>query len=1595
MSEGVPVSPPPDDPAPPRVASPRRVWRWLRRGALGLLALLGLVVALLACVFFTEAGTAFALRRAIAIYDDMIPGGATLGAIEGTLADGVAIDDVRLEDRHGEPLVVARRLKLRLDPWALATGAVRTGTIRIDGLGVYLPDPARADEGGGFADLGPEGPTEPEAEPPSEHLGPDLPVSIDGAIALEDAAIYRATGPTAVETWITVSELAADVTADGLTARTRLHARLAIPEQDLDVHWLALEVTWDDPGARVPTLFVQSSAGVVELDELTVDLERESASLGSVALVADAGWLQRRTGVALDGDPHVRLTAAGSTDAFSLDADVRVPGRGELAAALAGQLVPVPDLQLLLDGELAAMVDVTGRPVEGLTVRGAADLFGGLAEGIDARLGLTCRGCVQDVGPLRLAAAGHVDAEATTGFANATITAPGISVDADAGLVPGGVGAANVQILVEQLASLRPVLAQLGAQIDLAGWLQTEATCTGVVEAGQGVCRLQAGLQDGKPLRTAQLDTTVAVRGPQQIALELSALSVEARGVSLALRDAPATARYDPERVSVHGLRVQVRTRTGTGRIEVDGDVGLSQPPRVDARVRLDNVALAAANAFVPELDAAGTLDAAVDAQGTASAPRLRVDAHGRSLRLAGFDLGDLDLKASYADGQARADLDLAGADVGVITIDAKVPVALDLEASRVAALGRGGAVVDAMWHDVPLGTAAKLSPSLSTLHGRLGGELHLRRSLRRPSLTLSLDVEQAELDAIALPRVHATARYADAQAVLHVDATHPTGFDTLTVDAEVPVALDLSRGRARWHPAQPHALDVVLVGGRLREVTRLAPAVAVGGRVDARVHLRGDMHHPRVDAEVHAHALSYDDRLLGDVAASVRLDDDTATVAMHASGPAISGVGLDATIPVSVSLAEGRVQWLDDRDHRIRLSINELLVAEAMAWLPPPKDPTTRPLALGGRLDASVALDGPPTAPRVTITAHLDDASFDRRDVGEVEVAIRYGSGHADVDALWTQSADHTVRLIADVPLDVDLARGTARWQRDATHHVRIGAPRIDRALLSPFLDTGELDAVSSLYVVADGTLEAFDASASLTGLVGARGEKHRIQAKLVADETTQTLVVHLGVRPDGKGWARIDARADTPIPALLDGADWRATTFSVRADIDDIDLRNVAAFAPRQVQGLAGRLDAHAVVDGTFGAPRIDGKLELRDGEATIVPARQHVEDVALSLVATNEAIDVRRLHLRSAGGSVDGSGHVGFTDGAGMRGNVSLKIDQIPIRSPGLPRMAFTGKVDTQLDATADRLGVGVTVARARVDVFTSKIKAARPIATNDHVAFVDLDAAPDDETAAGDTSAPPPPPPQTDTGRTVRVRVELTDPVAIVGPSIDMTWGGEIETTTSPSGTTAADGALEAARGGFALLGNDFDITRGTVTLPEDGSNVPFLDLAATTTVDGVDITATIRGALPKPELVLSSSPAMSQSEVFTILVTGSADTADADPDEVEAKAAGVLAAMTNPALQQQLNDTLHVDKVGVGFGETTDQPVLTVGKRINRKVYAETQYHHNAPKTKNRAELRVEYDFAPRWSIETFFGDAAAGGVDLFWGRAFDRPAKSE
>jgi autotransporter translocation and assembly factor TamB len=196
-------------------------------------------------------------------------------------------------------------------------------------------------------------------------------------------------------------------------------------------------------------------------------------------------------------------------------------------------------------------------------------------------------------------------------------------------------------------------------------------------------------------------------------------------------------------------------------------------------------------------------------------------------------------------------------------------------------------------------------------------------------------------------------------------------------------------------------------------------------------------------------------------------------------------------------------------------------------------------------------------------------------------------------------------------------------------------------------------------------------------------------------------------------------------------------------------------------------------------------------------------------------------------------------------------------------------------------------------------------------------------------------------------------------------------------------------LTSNRGRFELLGNQFRIDRGKVFLPKDKGEIdPYIDLVAITRKPDTEVTVTIRGRVSHPELKLSSDRGLTEAQIFSLLVTGTVDSNESDPAKTQASAVGLLANFSSPTISRFADQKLGIDRIKFGFAQDVSQPVLTIGKYVTKKIYAETTYHHNAPARQNRIEGRVEYTFLPQWSVESSYGDAAVGGVDLFWRRSF-------
>lgn len=1492
-------------------------------------------------VLYTSPGTRFALTRGTAYYAGLIPGDITLETTDGALASGVTITGLRIRDRDGRVLVASDHLKLGVDVGAALHRTIDVGTLELRGAEVAVD--------GAFGDLAPEGPSEPS--PPTPNLGPDLPLELVGQIRIRDLELHDAT-----QSLTRLHVLDVGLWAQGTQATVTLDAGAAVPIADLDVHTVALQARWDDPTVTLSSLAAQTTEGEVWISNAKADLSAMYFDLGTIVAHVET----ERAGPQLR-EADVELVGEGTLANMSVEALVAVPAQGELSLLAEGGLDDPPWADLLLD---AGLVGADGLPPLTLAVDASGE--GDLASGIDATVRARCEGCDDTLGPIDLRADARVGPAATLVRLDADMTAQSIEVHVDgmgSAAIGGGLGAT---VRIPRLSDFEPLVHRFAPDLELRGAVELDAGCGALMWPTIAVCRTWGGVDHGVPIDRVAFDLSAGIRG-QRVAALVHGLEVDQGLARLRMDGGPAKVLYTPEEVSAKDVRARLGTTGGLGTVSVEGRLGLGDDPRVDAQVHVTNLGLQTLDPVAPQLHAGGKLSADAMLAGSLSDPNLELQVHGRGMKLMGIALGDLDLDARYAAHDLHAALDAAGGDLGKVELRGDIPVLVDANAGRFELESRQRAAVRLDVRGVRLDAVGKLVPDLSGLRGEVDLSLTHAGPIVAPRLDAEVALRDGSFDGRVLPEVGVRLHYARREADVEVIASHPEAFERLALTAKAPLALDLLRGSARLQPDPPIEADLTLTGANLAYARELDPKLETAGTVSVKGSLRGKPSAPEVEVTVEADRLAWQERSAGALSMKLGYRDHVATAQAWASSPELSGLGLDATVPVSLDLTQGTPQWHADRPHAVHVALVDVLVRPTMQWVP-----EAPPLDLDGRISAQVDLTGPATQPKIILHTEADDVVYGGRSVGHVDVDATYAKARADAEVLWTADSGHTAWARASAPMTLDLPSGAAAWDRNGRHEVRLSIPKLDPALVEPFVDVGEFDGAFAVNAIGSGNLDDFDASLSARGNLRGRGASLPVDARVVVGPKQQQVSVDLGSQ------SKVRVRTEADVPSIARGGDWKQSPLEATADIDALRLSTLAPFLPSEVQGPRGSLDTHVKAGGRLGKPTFEGSLALSDGAVTVVPARVRLTGISAASTFSQNGLTLDHLTFDAGEGKVKLEGNAVVEENTGVRSKVRLDAKEFPLRAPGLPRMALSTAVDADMFLTLDETRIDLLIHQTLVDVYATSISAADPIPTNDNVVLADLSRPGDPIEKKPEVSEPSP----------KDISIRFKDDIRVVGPSIDMRWGGALETKTSASGTSTS-GKLEAGRGSFDLLGNEFDLETGTVYLAEDGSGMPFIDVVANTTVEDVVITVTVRGPASHPDFELTSVPPLPQSEIFTILVTGTTDTQGADSDEVQDKAAAVLAAMSNGALQRQLDEALHVDKIGIGFGDSTDQPILSVGKNITRNVYAETEYHHNAPQNVNRAQLEVQYEFAPRWSLETFFGDAAQGGISVFWGLSFD------
>jgi autotransporter translocation and assembly factor TamB len=245
-------------------------------------------------------------------------------------------------------------------------------------------------------------------------------------------------------------------------------------------------------------------------------------------------------------------------------------------------------------------------------------------------------------------------------------------------------------------------------------------------------------------------------------------------------------------------------------------------------------------------------------------------------------------------------------------------------------------------------------------------------------------------------------------------------------------------------------------------------------------------------------------------------------------------------------------------------------------------------------------------------------------------------------------------------------------------------------------------------------------------------------------------------------------------------------------------------------------------------------------------------------------------------------------------------------------------------------------------------------------------------------------------------TTELAVAIPGPFHVRSKEVSADFRGRLKVAVVGPVTRISGHIEEMSTGWIELLGNRYDVEKAAVGFGGEAEIDPELDVKLTRQLTQAMIIIEVHGTANKPHLVFASDPPIyDQSQVIMAILAGDPGAQQTDANQsLDSKATGAVSSLIVGKIKDQIAPNLPIDVLKVDTGTTGDSnggltdTRLEVGKFLTPTVYI--SYVHQFGNTMvgtehfNSNEADVNWRFYRNYEVDTAFGDAEVGHVNLFW-----------
>ncbi|WP_371372202.1 translocation/assembly module TamB domain-containing protein [Sporomusa aerivorans] len=474
------------------------------------------------------------------------------------------------------------------------------------------------------------------------------------------------------------------------------------------------------------------------------------------------------------------------------------------------------------------------------------------------------------------------------------------------------------------------------------------------------------------------------------------------------------------------------------------------------------------------------------------------------------------------------------------------------------------------------------------------------------------------------------------------------------------------------------------------------------------------------------------------------------------------------------------------------------------------------------GKLNGEIVLHGNINNPTIFLRGAIAN--------GKIK---NYPLDNVDVDVALANKVITINKFMAKQGIDGVLV---AQGQADLNGKIalEVGGRSIDTGILAALFDTSvETKGQFSFNAQATGLTADPNVAVSLEVAKGsiANTEFDNLYGLLVFNKGS----IHVNQLFVARGPYKASAYGIVPLRALNSQGRSKADitdTMDLKLRLDNADL-SILPLLSKEVAWAAGPTTGEIDIGGTLAQPVLDGKVTVTDGTIKLKALNDPIQNVGVDIQFKGDKIDVNTFNGKMGSGSYSLTGSARVNGLAFDDYNLTLTLNRL-----GIKHKYYTGPIDG-IVTLKSQSGNPKLFGRLTVDDATINIPA---VPEGNALAFdADLD-----------------------------VELVIGDKVRFYNPYL---YDFRADGTVKISGTLQrpdAQGRIEARRGTVKYLTNRFTIVSGSAEFPQYRSIVPVIKLQAQAKLSRTTINLAVNGPATAMELDLTSTPAMSQQEIISLL-----------------------------------------------------------------------------------------------------------------------------